>query len=113
MGRGLMTSGAMLLLVTLALWIADAVEAITPEQDAAWTSWTIKGGLVLLGAGLLLRVLYPVKKGLGRGHCAVCGRSIERGHVYCHDHMQAAVNSYRDQAHDKMQRAGRGRSSSF
>ena len=112
MGRGLMTSGAMLLLTTLALWIADAIDVITPQQDADWTAWTIKIGLVLLGAGLLLRVLYPVKKGLVRGRCAVCGRAIDRGHVYCHDHMQETVNAYRDQAHDKMLRTGRRSSSS-
>jgi len=112
MGRGLMTSGAMLLLATLALWIADAVGSLSPEHDAAWSSWTLKGGLALLGAGLLLRVLSPVKKVVARGHCAVCGRPIDRGHVYCHDHMQETVNAYRDQAHDRMLRGGKSRSSS-
>jgi hypothetical protein len=107
-----MSSGAFLLLATLALWIADAVGSLSPARDASWSSWTLKGGAALLGAGFLLRVLSPVRKGLGREHCAVCSRPIDRGHVYCHDHMQAKVNAYRDEAHDRVLRARRGPSSS-
>jgi hypothetical protein len=112
MGRGLMTSGAMLLLTTLSLWIADAVGSISEKFDASWSALTLKAGVILLGAGFLLHILSPVRRGLGRGHCAVCGRPIDRGHVYCHDHMQETVNAYRDQAHDKMLRPGRRSSSS-
>ena len=112
MGRGLMTSGAMLLLTTLALWIADAVGSISEKFDASWSVLTLKAGAILLGAGFLLHILSSLRRGLGHGHCAVCNRPIDRGHVYCHDHMQETVNAYRDQAHDKMLRGRRGHSSS-
>ena len=113
MGRGLMSSGAFLLLATLALWIADAVGSLSPARDASWSSWTLKGGIALLGAGLLLRIMSPVRNQIGRGHCAVCGSAVERGHVYCRDHLQETVNAYRDRSHDKMPRTRRGPSSSF
>ena len=112
MGRGLMSSGAVLLLATLALWIADAVGSLSPEHDASWSSWTLKGGAALLAAGALLWILSPVRHQLGRGRCQVCGHAVERGHVYCRDHLQETVNAYRDRAHDKMLRARRDSSSS-
>lgn len=110
MGRGLTTFGAVLLLATLALWIADAVGTLSPELDASWSSVTLKAGLGLLAGGLILQIVSPVRKQLVRGHCEVCGHAVERGHRYCRDHMQEVVNTLRDQTRDTILRGGRNHS---
>jgi predicted nucleic acid-binding Zn ribbon protein len=112
MGRGLATFGSVLLLLTLALWIGDAVGALPAADVASWSGITLKAGAALLAAGLLLRVVSPVRHKLVHGRCAVCGHPVERGHTYCRDHLQATVNTYRDQTRDHLMRSDKSHSSS-
>ena len=112
MGRGLTTLGAVLLLATLALWIGDAVGALS-DLDPAISGWTLKAGAGLLAAGLLLRVLYPVSRHVVHGRCAVCGHAVERGHTYCRDHLRETVNAFRDETRKRMLRGGGSHPSSF
>ena len=101
MGRGLFSLGWILLVLTVGLWIAGVAGWLPETVDDRWSALTLKATLVVFGAGVILRVLSPVTKQVARGRCAVCGRGIDRGQVYCHDHMQETVNSYRDQTHDR------------
>ena len=100
MGRSLLTLGSSLLLATLGLWIADAAGWIGPVGDAAWTALIWKAGLAALAAGLVLRIFSPVRHKLAEGRCEVCGRTTERGHAYCLDHLRETVDSYRDRERD-------------
>lgn len=111
MGRGMTTLGAVLLLVTLALWIGDAIGA-TAGLDPSLSAWTLRGGAVLFAAGLVLRVLYPVGRRAVHGRCVTCGHPVERGHTYCRDHLQETVNAYRDETRKRMLRGGKSHSSS-
>jgi hypothetical protein len=99
MDRRLFWLGSISLLATLALWVADAAELIPRAAVEDWSGITTKVGIVALAAALLLRLLAPVANRRQRGRCAVCGRSTERGHVYCLDHLQETVNATRDLSH--------------
>lgn len=99
MGRGLFTLGSILVVLTITLWIAGVAGWLPEAMDDRWSALSLKASLVVLGAAVVLRVVSPVTRQLARGRCAVCGRGIARGQEYCHDHLQEAVNTYRDRAH--------------
>ena len=101
MGRMLRLIGSILILATVALWVGDAASLIPGSTDDHWWRFTLKGGLLALGGALLLRALQPVTKQIRRGRCAVCGHPTERGHTYCLDHLQEAVNNARDQTRNQ------------
>jgi len=112
MGRRLLGLGMMLIVVTVALWIAEVAEWIPASTDDRWSALTLKAALIALGAGLVLRVLTPLTGLLPKGRCTVCGRSTVRGHSYCLDHLQATVNATRDESHSRtMSRPRNSRSS--
>ena len=101
MGRRLLGLGVLLIVVTLALWVAEVAAWIPGSTDDRWSGLTLKAGGVALGAGLVLRVLTPVAGMLPKGRCSICGRSTERGHTYCLDHLQATVNATRDESRQR------------
>jgi len=108
MGRGLVTTGMVLLALTVGLWVSDAVGWIDTSLDDHAAPVTLKAGLALLAVGLILRLLSPVRQQLGRSRCATCGRPTPRGHLYCLDHLQASVNAWRDQTRDGLLRRPKG-----
>jgi hypothetical protein len=63
-------------------------------------SWVGAGSL---GLGLLYGLLAPLGRRLFRGRCVRCGGPVERGQVYCLDHLRDTVNEYQDQMrrHDR------------
>jgi hypothetical protein len=91
----------MLILATLALWVADAAAWIPRSTDDRWSGLTLKVGIIALAGALILRLLAPVASLRQRGRCAVCGHRTERGHVYCLDHLQETVNATRDLSHSR------------
>ena len=101
MGRKLRWLGSMLLLVTVALWVADAVAWIPASTDDNWSGLTLKAGMIALAAGILLCLLAPLANLMRNGRCAVCGHPTERKHTYCLDHLQETVNATRDQARNR------------
>ena len=101
MGRRLGWLGALLLLATLALWVADVVDLIPSATDDQWSGITMRAGMVALAVAVLLRILTPIAGKIAVGRCTVCGRPTERGHTYCMDHLQEMVNAGRDQARNR------------
>lgn len=101
MGRRFFLLGSLLMVATVALWIADAAHLIPTSSDDQWSRLTLKAGMVALGAALLMRLLSPISGFMAKGRCIVCGHLTERGHTYCLDHLQETVNSGRDQARDR------------
>jgi len=101
MSRRLYWLGALLILATIALWVADVVELIPSTTDDRWSGLTLKAGITALAVALLLRLITPIAGAIGAGRCTVCGRATERGHTYCLDHLQATVNAARDQARNR------------
>ncbi len=101
MGRGLLTIGSVLLLLTAALWVAGATDVMEGAIADHWSSMSLKAGLIALAAGVLGRLLSYFAKGFTRGRCEVCGKRTLRGHLYCADHLQAAVNATRDEVRER------------
>jgi len=99
--RRLQWFGALLIVVTVGLWVAETGGFIQGSTDDRWSGLTLKAALVALGGSLLLRVLAPIAGALRTGRCTVCGRSTKRGHTYCHDHLQATVNATRDETRNR------------
>ena len=97
MGRRLLGLGVMLIVVTVALWVAEVAAWIPASTDDRWSGLTMKAALIALGAGLAFRILAPLAGLLPKGRCTVCGHPTERGHPYCLDHLQETVNATRDQ----------------
>ena len=99
MSRRLFFLGCLLLLATIALWVGDATGLVETRIDDQWSQLTLKAGAVSLAAALVLRVVSPIGGRMSKGRCTVCGKLTERGHIYCHDHLQETVNAARDRTH--------------
>jgi hypothetical protein len=91
----------MLILATVALWVAETADWIQVSTDDRWSGLTLKGGLIAMAGALLLRVLTPILSSLRRERCTICGHPTERGHTYCLDHLQETVNATRDRARSR------------
>ncbi len=109
MGRGLVSLGAFLVVATVAYWVSDAVGLIPTQSHDTWSPLLVKAGLVLIAAGVALRVLNPARARIAKGRCATCGRVTAAGHLYCMDHLQASVNAWRDQTRAGMTGRSKGR----
>ena len=90
-----------MLAVTAVLLLAEEAGWVETAGVDLWV-WTARAGVCCLGVGLLLALLSPVGRELRRGRCVRCGVPVERGQTYCRDHLQAAVNEYRDQTRNGM-----------
>ncbi len=98
MSRTLRLVGFVLILLTIVLWVGDAVDLIPQSTDDRWSGLTLKAGLVTLAAAFVLGLVTPVAKQIRKGRCTICGHPVLRGHLYCQDHLQEAVNAGRDKA---------------
>jgi len=94
--RRLQWLGAVMIVVTIALWLAETASWIPVSTDDRWSALTLKAGLFALAASVALRVLQPIAGALRQGRCTICGHSTLRGHAYCLDHLQETVNATRD-----------------
>jgi hypothetical protein len=101
MGRTLRWLGSLLLLTTVGLWVADAVEWIPTSLDDRWSGLTLKLAIGAMGGWLLLRLLAPIGAKLRNGRCTVCGCATDRGHTYCLDHLRETVNQTRDKSRER------------
>lgn len=97
----------MLLVATVALWVADAVDWMPDATASHWSGLTLKAALITLGLALLGRVLSPLARMKSKGRCVVCGRTTERGHAYCQDHLLETVHHTLDQTRSKTRSAPR------
>jgi hypothetical protein len=96
MGHLLRRLGLGIWVATIGLALAQLAGVIPAGTADVWLWRGVWAGAAVLGAGLLAGILSPVSRELRRGHCIRCGVRIERGQTYCHDHLQQAVNEYRD-----------------
>lgn len=107
MARTLRYVGLVLLAAAACFLLSGAVGWLPAEDVKPWVGAGVKAGVLCLGAGILLAMLSPIGRELRRGRCARCGAVIERGQTYCRDHLQQAVNEYRDQTREGiLQRPG-------
>jgi len=92
-----------LLLAGAGGWVAEGrVEALA--RTAAMV------GIAALAAGIALGFVGRVSRPLTKGRCAKCGVRIERGQVYCLDHLLATVDETRERARNEVCRRRSGSS---
>jgi predicted nucleic acid-binding Zn ribbon protein len=103
MGRSLFSLGSFLLVATVFLWIAGAAGWMSDHASDVSSAISLKAGIVLMVASLILRLVSPVAKQITKSHCAACGRPVAKGHIYCNDHLQETVNQTRDRTHGSSQ----------
>jgi hypothetical protein len=96
MNRRLLTVGSILMLLTAALWLGDAVDWIDGATADRWSGLALKGALLAFALAVAGRLLSPLAGAITTGRCTVCGRRTHRGHTYCLDHLQETVNVTRD-----------------
>jgi hypothetical protein len=100
----ILAATACLLVASLADWIPDA-------KSDYWISRGAAVGLGCLGAGMLLRLLGPLGRELGRARCSQCGAPTERGQRFCRDHLKAALDEARDRTRESILARGGPRGS--
>jgi len=103
-GRSLRFLGLAVLAATAVLLTAESLGWIAPGSMNAWLLAGARIGLTCLGAGVVLGLMQPLRRRLRKGRCERCHAPTERGHPYCLDHLQQAINEYRDQTRTGMLR---------
>lgn len=93
----------------VAVWLYLGAQAGWVEGRSAdhWGPLALKASLACLAGGLILRAVSPMGRKLREGRCVRCGHPVERGQLYCRDHMKETIEEYRDQTRDGVLR-GRG-----
>ena len=96
MGRLLRGLGLGIWLAVIGLALGQLAGVIPAETADLWLWRGVWAGSGALGLGLVLGLFSPISRELRRGRCVRCGARIERTQTYCRDHLQQAVNEYRD-----------------
>jgi len=86
------------------LVIAQAAGWIADDLAEPWVMPGLWIGAVLLGAGLILRILSPVGRRMRAVRCVRCGAPIEQGQTYCADHLRETLDEYRDRQREQFTR---------
>lgn len=109
MGSRLRDIGLLILAGTACLLVADALGWVPPGMADAWTAPLAAGGVVAIAMGGVFGLLSGWSRRVLQTKCVRCAATTERGQAYCLDHMQAALNEYRDHARDTGFRRERGK----
>jgi len=103
LGMGVLATAVGTLLAGAAGWVRQAV-------TDPWAVFGLKLGVACVACGLILQFLAPLARKLRTQRCARCDRPVDRGQIYCRDHMKQALEQARDQIRDHTLRARPGRS---
>ena len=90
------------------LFLGGQVGWLEASTSDRWGPVALKASLACLAAGVLLRVVSPMRRAFRGSRCARCGHPTEPGHLYCHDHMKETMEELRDQSRERGMLRGRG-----
>ena len=96
---GLVKIGSLLVAAALVALVLDETEIGRELSLRPWVSPGLMLGAVLVVGGVLLGTLGRVSRRVLPSRCARCGRTVQRGQVYCADHLKLAVDEARDEYH--------------
>jgi hypothetical protein len=82
------------------LWMVVA-ELVLHQGHGAQVRLLLVGGVLFLGASLVLSMMGRVSAKVGGRKCRRCGKPVQHGHIYCSDHLKEAVNEFRDHQRQK------------
>ena len=73
---------------------------VNTEMGAGHEAWPrnalFLGGVVFVGGLVLITLSKVTNVRLWGSRCPRCGHSVQRGHIYCEDHFQEAIDQARD-----------------
>lgn len=82
------------------LWMVIA-ELVLHESRGGQVRLLLVGGALLLVLSLVVSMAGRVTaRAVGR-RCPRCGKAVQKGHIYCADHLKEAVNQFRDSQRQK------------
>lgn len=99
MSGGLIKLGGLLVAAALVALLFDETEIGRELSLRPWVSPGLFLGAALVSVGIVLGALGRVGRRVLPSRCARCGRTVQRGQVYCADHLKLAVDEARDEFH--------------
>ena len=101
MSGGLIKLGSLLVAAALVALVLDETEIGRELSLRPWVSPGLFLGAALVVVGIVLGTLGRVGRRVMPARCARCGIAVQRGKVYCADHLKLAVNEARDEYHNR------------
>jgi predicted nucleic acid-binding Zn ribbon protein len=102
MSSTLLRLGLWVVLLVVVLYVLQQTYEDAPFVDffapAMLQKALVLGGL-LIGAGLVMRVLERGAKAVTKNRCIVCKLPIEHGAIYCRQHLRRILSREDDRAH--------------
>lgn len=101
MSAWLIKVGCLLVAASLITMLAAEFVGRTPGNLRDLSATGLAAGVCMVTLGLVLAVLGRLTVRALPSRCARCGRAVQRGQVYCADHLKLAVNEARDAYHSR------------
>lgn len=99
MSGGLIKLGSLLVAASLVALVLGETAIGRELGLRPWVSPGLFLGAALVVLGIVLGAAGRVGRRVLPARCARCGRTVQRGQVYCADHLKLAVNEARDEYH--------------
>ena len=88
MASSLVKLGCVLVAAALVALLLAEISLLPIPAQSEWISTGLVAGAGLAGLGLLLGVMGRMGRRVLPSRCSRCGRTVERGQVYCADHLK-------------------------
>lgn len=96
---GLYTLMAVLALYVIAATAPDSAVANFIESDELLIHKTVALSVVLIVAGVVVRLFESGAKSVGKNRCRVCRTGIPPGAIYCREHLRSILNEEDERTH--------------
>ena len=101
MARALRNAGLTLIAGIACLALAGSAGWVDADIVDPWIKPGFHLGVAALALGVLGAIVAPLVRMVVRTRCVRCGVPIERGQVYCADHLKQTVAEYADRERDR------------
>lgn len=102
MANTLLRTGLWTLILILALYVLASTYSEEPWAELVPVPMLVQGmalAMLLIGAGILLRVLGVGAKVVTKNRCRVCRTAIAPGAIYCREHLRTILHEEDDKTH--------------
>ena len=107
MSTTLLRLGLWIIILVLALYVIDETYSDQPIAELISTPMLQQAlvlGVVLLAAGIVLRVVGKGAKAVVKHRCQVCRTPIPAGAIYCRAHLRSILHDEDEKSHMTRQR---------
>ena len=96
---GLYTLMVVLALYVLAATMPESAVANFVESDELLIHKTVALSIVLIIAGVVVRLLERGATAVGKNRCRVCRTAIPQGAIYCREHLRSILHEEDERTH--------------